>query len=242
MSKVFLIAGRELQSFFTTWMAYIIAAVALVISGLLFVSFAVGDEPKFSADVLSDFFYFTSGICMVACLFLSMRLFAEEIQTGTIKLFFTSPVSERQMVYGKFLSAFVFLAFLCLLSLYLPLLIKLNGKISFGHLAAGYLGLLLLGGAVIAISLLASVLANNQLLAGILAAFFVVTMLVLWMVAPIVEPPFRELFHYLAIHNQHFNSFSRGIIHTRDIIFYASVIFFFLECSIRTLEARRLRG
>lgn len=242
MSKVILIASRELQSFFTTWMGYIIAAMALVISGLLFVSFAVGEEPKFSADVLSDFFYFTSGIGMVACIFLSMRLFAEEIQTGTIKLFYTSPVSERQMVYGKFLSAFLFFMFLCVVSLYLPLLIKLSGKISFGHLASGYLGLLLLGAAVISMSLFASVLAPNQLIAGVLAAFFVVTMLILWMVAPIVEPPFRDLFHYLAIHNRHFNSFSRGIVHTRDVIYYLSVIFFFLECSIRTLEARRLKG
>lgn len=242
MSKTFLIAGRELQAFFTTWMGYIIAAVALIISGLLFMSFALGDKPKFSADVLADYFYFTSGIGMVASLFLCMRLFAEETQTGTIKLFYTSPVTERQMVYGKFLSAFVFFLFLCVVSLYLPMLIKLNGKISFGHLVSGYIGLLLLGSAVMSMSLFASVLASNQLLAGILGAFLVVTALILWMVAPVVEPPFKDLFHYLAIHNRHFTSFSRGIVHTRDIVYYLSVTIFFLECSVRCLEARRSQG
>ncbi len=242
MSKIWTIAQRELNAFFSTWMGYIIAFAALLINGLLFMSFAVGDEPKYSSQVLADFFYMSSGIGMVASLFLAMRLFAEEKQSGTIVLFFTSPITERQMVYGKFLSSFLFFLFLCALSFYLPLLLKLQGKISYGQVAAGYLGVIGVSAAVMSLSLFASVIAPNQLLAGILGAVFTVIALVLWLMMKVVDSPFRELFGYLAIHNQHFNPFMRGIVHTKDLVFYASVVFFFLECSVRTLEMRRWQG
>jgi ABC-2 type transport system permease protein len=242
LNKVVLVAGRELRGFFTTWMGYVICAAALFIDGLLFNAYAVGNTPKFSADVLSDFFYFASGISMVAGVFLAMRLIAEEKQNGTLVLFYTSPVTERQLIYGKFLSAVAFSLLLHVLSLYLPALIFINGKVSLGHLASGYLVLFLLGSAAIAISLFASTIAPNQLVAGVTGALFVVTLLVLWMVSDVVEPPFKELFSYLSIHNKHFLPFSQGIVHTRDIIYYVSVIVFFLECSVRALEARRWRG
>jgi ABC-2 type transport system permease protein len=167
---------------------------------------------------------------------------AEEKQSGTIVLFYTSPISERQLIYGKFLSAFLFSLLLHVLSLYLPALIFINGKISLGHLAAGYLSLGLLGAATIGISLFASTIAPNQLVAAVTGAVLLVTFLVLWMVADIVEPPFKDLFGYLAIHSKHFTPFSQGIVHTRDVVYYLSVTFFFLECSVRALEARRWRG
>ena len=242
MGKCLTIARRELGAFFTTWMGYIIAAAALFIDGMLFNSFAVGRSPKFSADVLADFFYFASGISMVAGIFLAMRLLAEEKQSGTIILFYTSPVTERQMIYGKYLSALAFFLFLHLLSLYLPALLFIHGKVSLGHLAAGYLGVILVGAATMAISLFASTIAPNQLIAGVLGAFVTVTLLVLWMAADIVDAPFRELFSWLSIHNKHFSPFSKGIVHTMDVIYYLSIIGFFLECSVRALETRRWRG
>lgn len=242
MSKVWMIAKRELGGYFTTWMGYIIAAVALFIDGLLFNAFAMGDGKKFSADVLGDFFYFASGMSMVAGILLAMRLLAEEKQQGTIILLYTSPVTERQIIYAKYLSAFLFFLILQLLTLYMPALIFVHGKVSFGHIAAGYIGVTLIGSAVLAMSLFASVVSPNQLVAGVVAALITVTSLVLWMLSNVVEPPFKDLFGYLAIHNIHFNPFMNGIVHIRDIVFYASVIFFFLECSVRALEARRCQG
>jgi ABC-2 type transport system permease protein len=242
MSKAMLVAGRELRAFFSTWMGYVICAAALFIDGLLFKSFAVGSQPKFSAEVLADFFYFASGLSVVAGIFLAMRLVAEEKQNGTIVLFYTSPISERQMIYGKFLSAVLFSLVLHALSLYMPALIVIHGKVSLGHLASGYLMLILIGACAIAVSLFASVISPNQLVAGVTGALFTVTLLVLWMVSDIVAPPFKELFSYLAIHNKHFSPFSQGIVHTRDVFYYLSVIVFFLECSVRALEARRWKG
>jgi len=124
----------------------------------------------------------------------------------------------------------------------MPLLIVVNGKISLGHLGAGYLMLLLLGAAAISMTLFASTIAPNQLVAGIIGSFLVVLFLVLWVVSAVVDAPLRDLFSYLALHNMHFRPFSRGIVHTRDVIYYLSVSIFFLECSVRAIEARRRRG
>ena len=242
MGKCLLVAGRELGAFFSTWMGFIICAAALFIDGLLFNAFAVGNGAKFSADVLGDFFYYASGISIVAGVLLAMRLLAEEKQNGTIVLFYTSPISERQLIYGKFLSAALFSLVIHALSTYLPALILINGKISIGHLASGYLALFLVGSTAIAVSLFASTIAPNQLVAAVTGTMMTVTLLVLWMVADNVEAPFKELFGYLAIHNKHFTPFSQGIVNTRDVIYYLSAIVFFLECSVRGLEARRWRG
>lgn len=242
MSKALLIAKRELGAFFTTWMGYIIAAAALALDGILFNAFALGNEPEFSEIILSRFFYFASGVGMTACVFLAMRLIAEEKQTGTITLMYTSPVTERQIVYGKYLSAVLFFLFLNFLTLYMPALIFVNGKVSLGHMAAGYLGVTLVSCAALAIAMFASVVAPNQLVAAVLGAFLVVTMLVLWMLSNVVEPPLKDLFSYLAIHNAHFDPFRKGIVHFKDIFYYLSVIFFALECSVRALEARRWQG
>ncbi len=242
MSSIFLIMRRELSAYLRTWMGYIIAAVGLLVNGLLFNSFAISGEPKFSADVVFDFFYVTSGIVMVVSLFLSMRLMAEEKQSGTIVLFYTSPVSERQLIYGKFLSVLCLMMMILAMTLYMPGLIMMNGKISAGHLAAGYLNLILLAGSATAITLFASTLAPNQLIAAILGAFLLVLLLVVWMVADIVDPPLKGIFSYIALHNIHFSSFARGIFKLKDLVFYLSLILFFLECSVRTLEARRWRG
>ncbi|MGE0172811.1 MAG: ABC transporter permease [Oligoflexales bacterium] len=242
MGKVWLVTKRELNGYFRTWTGYIIAFFALIINGLLFNSFAIGDQAKYSAEVLEDFFYFSSGIAMVACVFLAMRLLAEERQSKTIVLFFTSPITERQIIYGKFLSAFVVFFLLQIFSLYLPSLIFVEGKVSLGHLAAGYFGVILLGTAVIAISLFSSVVAPNQMVAGILGASFTVVLLIFWILSNVTDEPFKEVFSYIAIHNMHFIPFSRGIVHLRDVVYYLSVIVFFLECSVRVLETRRLEG
>ncbi len=242
MGKVWLVAKRELLAFFNTWMGYIICAAALFIDGLLFNAFAVTGGAKASAEVLQDFFYFASGLSLVAGLFLAMRLLAEEKQNGTIVLFLTSPISERQLIYGKFLSALLVSLVLHGLSTYMPALIFIHGKVSLGHLAAGYTALILLGGTAIAIGLFASTISPNQLVAGVTGAMILVTSLILWIVADVVSPPFKELLSYLAIHNKHFTPFSQGIVHTKDIVFYLSVMFFFLECSVRSLESRRWRG
>lgn len=242
MGKTWQIAKRELGSFFNTWMGYVIIAAVLIIDGILFNAFAISSDPKLSADVLGDFFYFASGMSMVAGIFLAMRLMAEEKQSGTIVLIYSSPIKERQVIYGKFLSAFIFLSIMHLVSLYMPALIMVHGKISFGHVFAGYLCLTLLGASTIAITLFASTLAPNQLVAAVGGAFVTVVLLTMWMLSRVVDQPFKDIFSWLSIHNDHFTPFSSGIVNLQDVIFYVGLVVFFLECATRALDSRRCQG
>jgi len=240
--KTWQIALRELAGYFNTWMGYVIIAAALIIDGLLFNAFALQGSAKVSADVLEGFFYFASGISMVAGIFLAMRLMAEEKQNGTIVLLYSSPVSERQIIYGKFLSAFLFSMILHAISVYMPALIMVHGKISLGHVAAGYTCLALLGATTIAMTLFASTLAPNQLIAAVGGAFIVVLFLTLWMVAKVVDQPFKDVFAWLAIHNDHFTPFGSGIVNLKDLVFYFGLIIFFLESATVALIGRRCQG
>src|ERR1700690_475628 len=167
MNATLLIARRELGTYLRSMTGYIIAALLLLVDGLLFNIYAIGGDDKLSAKVLEQFFYTTSGFTMIASVFLSMRLLAEERQTGTIVLLMSSPVGEAEIVLGKFLSGITFLAMVLALTLFMPLLVLVNGKIAPGHLVAGYLGLLLLGSAAMAIGTLGSTLARTQVLAAI---------------------------------------------------------------------------
>lgn len=241
MNAALLIARRELGAYLRTWSGYIIIAVVLVVNGLLFNAFAMGGASKRSAEVISAFFYFSSGTTMIASIFISMRLLAEERQSGTISLLYSSPVRDAEIVAGKFLSAFAFLSILTLLTFYMPLLVLVNGKVSFGHLAAGYGGLLLLGAASLGIGTFGSALAKNQVVAAIISSCILVALLVCWLLANVTDRPFSEMFSALALWHRHFQPFRDGIVHLRDIVYYGLVTFVALFAATRVLEARRWR-
>ncbi|HEY5283097.1 MAG TPA: ABC transporter permease subunit, partial [Polyangia bacterium] len=170
MTATWLIARRELGAYLRTMSGYVIAAVVLFVDGILFNVRALGSQQdRLSTEVLSQFFENSSGLVMAAAVFLSMRLLAEERQNGSMVLLASSPVRERDIILGKFLSAFIFLSLITLAGLFMPMLIMVNGKLSVGHVAAGYLGLLLLGSAALAIGTLGSTLARSQLLAAIIS-------------------------------------------------------------------------
>lgn len=241
MNAVLLIARRELAAYLRTWSGYVIIAAMLLLDGLLFNAFAMGGSTKRSAEVINQFFYFSSGVTITAAIFLSMRLLAEERQAGTLALLYSSPIKDVEIILGKFLSALVFLALLITLTVYMPLLVLVNGKVSFGHLFAGYLGLLLLGSASVAIGTFGSTLAKNQVLAAIVSAVIIVSLLVCWMLSSVTDRPFSQLFTALALHGKHFQPFGQGIIHVRDVAYYGLVTFVALFASTRVLEARRWR-
>jgi ABC-2 type transport system permease protein len=236
-----LIAGRELRAYLRSPFGYIVGAAMLLIDGLLFQGYALGAGARLSADVLRDFFYFASGTTMVASILLSMRLLAEERQTGTLVLLNTAPLQDSAIVAGKFLSAFAFVVLLTALTLYMPLLVLVNGKVSLGHIAVGYLGLILLGAASVAIGLFGSALARSQVLAAILGAGLLVTMLLLWLVARVTDPPLNSFLAALALHNERQNAFMQGLLRLENVVYYVAVTAFFLLAATKTLEARRWR-
>ena len=242
MTAAWLIARRELGAYLRTWSGYVIAAAALLVQGILFNAIALGSEhSRLSTEVLSMFFWTYSGVIMTASVLLSMRLLAEERQMGTVVLLASSPVREREIVLGKFLSAIVFLILITLPSVFMPLLILVNGKLSVGHVAAGYLGLFLLGSASLAIGTLGSTLARSQLLAVIISGAMLVGMILLHPLGSLSQRPLDEVLFALGIWHKHFPPFQSGMIHPRDVVYYLAATYFALFVATRVLEARRWR-
>ena len=239
MRAMALIVSKELAAYFKGWSGYTIGAALLLIDGLLFNLLAMSRGERLSSEVLTEFFNFTSGVTMIAAILLSMRLFAEERRDGTMVLLTTAPITDWQIAVGKWLSAFTFLCAFLATTLYMPLLVMVNGSVGFGQLVAGYLGLALLGAATTAIGTLASSLTRSQVLAGVLGGAIVTTLVLTWKLANIVDPPFDTVFSYMALHNKHFGPFMRGSVHLRDIVYYGSVTFMALLLTQKVLATRR---
>jgi ABC-2 type transport system permease protein len=189
--------------------------------------------------VLVDFLRDSSGTTTVAAVLLAMRLFAEERQAGTLVLLYTSPVREAEIVIGKFLSAMVVLSAITLMSLYLPALIFVNGKVSLGHIAGGYFGLLCVGAATLSLGLLGSALARNQLMAGVFAAVFIFVLFLCWGLSRVVEPPLGTLIGHFSLYEKHFFPFMRGIVQLSDIVYYASIVYLGLLAATRVVQSQR---
>jgi ABC-2 type transport system permease protein len=240
MTKMLLVARREIHAYARSPLGASVIAGALLINGILFYWKGL-TQKLLSAEVLSQFFYNTSGVTMAAALILAMRLIAEERQTHTFTLLSTSPLRDWEIVLGKFLSAFGMLFLLTLLTLYMPLLIFVNGKVSVGHIAVGYVGLLLLGAATIAIGLFASSIAKSQVVAAILGAAFLAPLLMLWMIARAVDPPVNRFLSALALHHENYRPFMNGILELHAVAYYVVITYFFLLAATKILEARRWR-
>lgn len=238
MSNIGIIARRELASYFRTPSGYLIAAATLLVQGLLFNTRALGGQ-KLSSQVLMDFMRDSSGTTTVAAVLLAMRLFAEERQSGTLVLLYTSPVREVEIVLGKFLSALLVLTIITLLSVYLPALIFVNGKVSLGHIAGGYFGLLCVGAATLALGVLGSAMARNQLMAGVLATVFIFILFLAWALSQVVEPPLGTLIAHFSLYEMHFFPFMRGLVQLNDIIYYASVVYLALLSATRVVQSQR---
>jgi ABC-2 type transport system permease protein len=237
MMPALLIARRELAGYFSTLTGYLILSGHLLLTGLLFNVYAVGNQPQLSQLVLEHFFYFASGMAMITAVLLSIRLVAEERQLETLVLLRTAPITERQIIWGKYLSALAFFSLTLVVSIYMPALIFVHGKVSILQIASGYLGLLLLGSACIAITLLASVWSGSQIMAGAIGGLMVTLLLVAWLLGQVTTEPLKGLFAYLALHNLHFGPFSRGVVHARDVAFYAGLTLLFVEAAVRSLES-----
>ena len=242
MTATWLIARRELAGFLRSMSGYVIAASALFVQGILFNALALGpDQNRLSTEVLSQFFWVYSGTMIVVSVLLSMRLLAEERQTGTIVLLASSPVREYEIVLGKFFSSLIFLILITLPSVFMPLLVLVNGKLSLGHVATGYLGLFLLGSACLAIGTLGSALARTQLLAVIISGGMIAGMILLFPLGSLTERPLNDIMLAMGLWHRHFPPFQSGLINLRDVVYYVAVAYFALFIAIRALEARRWR-
>jgi ABC-2 type transport system permease protein len=240
MRIISILFRRELAAYIRSPLGYVVAALLLLIDGLLFQTYALGARPRLSADVLFSFFEYTGGVVQVAGIALSVRLITEERQQNTIILLNTSPVRDYEIVLGKFLAALVFLTGMIVLSLYMPLLIMVNGKITVSQLVVGYAGLLLLGASSLAIGLFASALARQQLVAFAVAGAINGAMVMLFPLALRLDDELTRVIGALDLWWVHFHDgFMQGIVNLSDVVYYLAVIYFFLLLATKTLEAKR---
>jgi ABC-2 type transport system permease protein len=237
---VWCVLRRELGAYLRSPGGYVIVAVVLAIDGLTFNALALPGTVA-STYVFQTFLLWHSGWSATAAVFVAMRLIAEERQTGTLIMLVTSPLREWHVVLGKFLGGVVFLLVLNAISLYMPLLVFLHGRIALGHIAAGYLGVMLFASTALALGLVCSAVAPNQLMAVILGGAVVGAFVLLWAVAKTASPPIDAVVAYLSLHDKHFRPFMRGIVSVKDVVFYLTLIYFSLTVAAGMLEARRWR-
>lgn len=235
-----LIARRDLGALLHGYLGWFIVALVLFLVGIAFQIFALGGKAAFSHEVLQSFFEIAGIGFNIAAVLVTMRSFSEEQQLGTDVLYRTAPIPMWQVVAGKFLAAIAFLLLLAVISVYLPGLIFVKGKVSVAHVLVGYAGVLMMSGTVAAMGIAASTLFRSQVVTALVSVALMGTFAwFLWRLSDVTDPPFDALFAYSALWDKHFTSFQDGSLHTRDVVFYATMSFLFLFASTKVLEGRR---
>ena len=231
------VAWKEIQVYFSSPTAYIVGMMFLALSGFFFARDLNDPFPQAS---LVNFFDGATIIFILIAPALTMRLMAEEQKLGTIELLLTSPVRDWEVIIGKYVASFVFLIATVALTLYYTILLYVFASPDPGPIYAGYLGLALYGGAALAIGLLCSTLTSNQIVAAVVAMGILLVMFFADLAADNIGGTASTIISEISIRS-HFEDFARGIIDTKHVVYYLSVIAFFLFMSVRALESRRWR-
>ncbi|MBN2333168.1 MAG: ABC transporter permease [Deltaproteobacteria bacterium] len=237
MRKIWTIGARELAAFFNSPVAYIVIVVYLLICGWFFSANLFFDQQA----SLRGFFSMAPLMFIFFAPSISMGLVAEEQKSGTAELLFTYPVTSFAVLAGKYAAACLLMSLAVLLTFPYALTILALGQPDLGALATGYLGLLLMGALYLAIGLWASTMVNSQLSAFILSflvsfCFFILDKFIVWM-----PPAIARMAGFLSVDN-HFKALSRGVIDSRDLIYYLSVVMFFFAWSLYLVQRRKWRG
>jgi ABC-2 type transport system permease protein len=224
MKQIWIITQRELQSIFDSLMAYIMIVVFLGLSG--FLTWLYGADVFYINQAsLQSFFGTAFWTLFIFIPALTMKQIAEEHKTGTIEMLLTKPVSEWQILWGKFLAVFILICVALLLTLPYYFTVWSLGPVDHGAVWTGYFGLLLFSGAYISIGIFASSLSNNQIVAFLLALLIGLFFQILFgLIASAFSGSLALVFSYLSI-STHFESISRGVVDTKDVIYFLSIIF-----------------
>ena len=234
MTAVYAITKRELRTYFNSPVAYIVAIVYMLLAGFFFFSTVFIER---QAEMRGYF-----GLAPILFTFIApaitMRLLAEEKGSGTLELLITKPIRDWEVVVGKYLGAIGMLAVIVLLTLSYAITLAALGDLDKGPVIGGYLGLLLMGGAYVAIGVMTSALTRNQIVAFILAFAISFALYLFGQIVQIVPPSLQPLLNFLAMGN-HFEAIGRGVIDSRDVLYYLSVIAISLVIATVSLESRK---
>ena len=238
MTRILSITQRELTAFFFSPIAYAVLIVFLLASGIYFGTF--GLVPGNDAN-LEGTFQWMVYVLVFAIPALTMRLFAEEYRSGMIETLMTLPIRDVEVVAGKFLGAFVFYLVLLASSLFYVVILAMKGNPDPGELAAGYLGMVLIGALYISVGMLTSAFTGNQVVALILSWFMLIVLTLLAeLLASQNEGTLRVVLQYISIVKRH-EGFRSGVVGIKDMVFFVSGTIFFLFVATRVLESKRWR-
>lgn len=236
LMNVYQVARRELGVYLGSPIFYVVAAIYLAVMGGLF-----GFILYFSREATLRY-TFMHGVSLLFLVLvtqvLTMRLLADEQRQGTIELLLTSPLRDWEVVVGKYLASLGVFKLMVLLTAYCPVLLLRVGQPDVGIMLSTYLGYVLLGAALLAIGVFASSLTQNQIVAAVIGIGIA---LLLWLsgaLQEVVGEGLRDVVAYLPIFD-HFSDMVRGIIDTKDILYYVSAAVLFLFLSTRVVESRR---
>ncbi|MFH2036657.1 MAG: ABC transporter permease [Candidatus Zixiibacteriota bacterium] len=234
MHQVFVLAKKEFRSYFDSPVAYIVITLFLIISGwqfstTLFLANNADLRALFSMIKFVFLFFIPA---------LAMRLVSEEKRLGTIELLLTLPLKNWQLVMGKFLAAYLLVIITICLTLIHYFTIASLGNPDFGAVMGGYLALILLVGVYLAIGIFTSSLTQNQIVAFITAFVIIFALFIIDKIIIFFPGYIANILEFISI-DYHFNNISRGVVDSRNIFYYASLIFLFLFLTVQTLESRK---
>jgi ABC-2 type transport system permease protein len=236
VSNVWAVATRELRSYFLSPLAYVIIALFVALAGYLFaLILANGRQASLSGLVQN-----VSVLYLFIVPAISMRLLAEEQRTGTVELLLTNPVQEWEIVTGKYLASILLVLVMLGLTLLFPLFLFMFGSPDAGPMITGYLGIFLQAAAFLAVGLWASSLTQNQIVAALISF---AALLVLWLsdsLGQFLGGTVGQIVSYVSVIN-HFQEFPQGVIESKDVIYYLTLVAAGIVLSTLSLQSRRYR-
>jgi ABC-2 type transport system permease protein len=254
--KIWPIYKREVRQYFTSPVAYVILAIFLFITGLFFyaifsgfaqASMQIAMNPGMGRDlnvmdsVLRPLFDNMRVILLLLMPLVTMRLFAEERRSGTIELLLTYPVRDGAVLVGKYLAAMTLYAAMIAGMLAYPAMLAYFARVEWGPLLTGYVGLVLMGAMFAAVGLFASSLTENQIVAAIVTFGVLLSFWIIGWLAAFVSGPVGAVLTHLSI-LEHNDTFAKGVLDTKDVIYYVDFTALALFLALRSLEARRWSG
>jgi ABC-2 type transport system permease protein len=255
MSNILAIAHKELKSYFASPIAYIVIGFFALLFGYFFYALLIffdrqsmqmagfGGQQSVNVNeqLIRPVFLNASVIILFVLPMITMRTYAEEKRSGTIELLLTSPLTDFQIIMGKFLGAMGLYAAMLAVTLVHIGVLFLFGNPEWRPIVTGYLGLLLMGGCFISVGLLISSLTKNQIVAGMVTfAVFLMLWVVNW-IASFTGPTTQEVLNYLSI-TDHLDDFTKGVLDTKHLVYYFSFITFGLFLTMRSVDTERWRG
>ena len=234
MTAALTVAKREIRTYFNSPIAYIVITVFMLLSGYLFFSSLFIERQA----ELRAYFNLMPLLLSFIVPAMAMRLIAEEKASGSLEMLITMPVRDWQVIVGKFLAGMALLAAMVGLTLFYAVTVMLVGPLDKGPAIGGYLGILLVGGAYMAIGVMASTLTRNQIVAFIIGFAISFSLYLFYRLVPFMPESLRPMLAYLSVES-HFDGMSRGIIDSRDVIYYLSVMVVSLVIATVSLESRK---